>query len=171
MENTILSFDKMQQIKPCSRNNEMLLKQLIKETEEFKLQKTLGCEIYNKIKESVDNDDISDELQDILEGGLYKFIAYSVYARYIQESMLQDTFTGMVSKQREDSQTASTGQLKNVANEYTNMADFAYNQVKCKIDRLYGCNSNKSPQQNNFSEIIGLRRDNNCNRGIEIKYL
>ena len=95
-----------------------------------------------------------------------------VYARYIQESMLIDTFTGMVTKVRPDSQVASNGAIKNVANEYTNMAMFYFNLVKDDIYKLYGGYTGENNIKiNNFSEITAVRRSANKNKGQKIYYM
>lgn len=162
MQNTILTYNQMQSIKPCSQNNQMLLVQLINEVESFKIQKLIGADAYKSILNEI-NSGVSDELQKILDGGLYKCIAYFVYARYIQESMLVDTFTGVVTKQRTDSQTAPIGTLKNVANEYTDMAMYAYEQVKAAICERYNSKKEATPS-NHFSEIQGIRRNVSYNK-------
>lgn len=162
---TILTYDIMQEIKPCSKNNKKILVQFIEEVEFSKIQKLLGTDIYNAILNDCNQTPISDDLQEILDGGLYKCISFYVYARYIQESMLVDTFTGTVVKDRTDAHTAPIGQIKNVVNEYTDMAMMAFNLVKDKIINKYG--NPKVKTENNFSEIIGIRRnynkENKCN--------
>lgn len=158
----ILTINKMQEIKPASYNNMVLLGQLIEEVEFAKIQKLLGTDIYNAITTELSSGNISQELTDILNNGLYKCIAYFVYARYVQESYIQDTFTGMVQKNREDSSLISQGAMKNLANEYTEMAMMAFNMVKCQIMNKYG-----NPQEtvkSCFSEIIGIRRGPDCRR-------
>lgn len=158
----ILTINKMQEIKPASYNNVALLGQLIEEVEFYKIQKLLGTPIYNQIIEEVDSGNISDELKEILNSGLYKCISYFVYARYVQESYIQDTFTGMVQKNREDSSTISQGAMKNLANEYTEMAMLAFELVKSKIMKKYG--TPEETVESGYSEIIGLRRGPECRR-------
>lgn len=168
---SILSYNKLQSIKPCSQNNKALIEQLIKETETFKIQKLLGTCVYNKIVDEIKSGNISEELQSILDNGLYACIAYAVYARYIQESMLVDTFTGVVSKVRSDSQTASTGALKNVANEYSDMSMYSFSLVKDAIMKKYGETRN-SIDLNKFSEIQGIRKKVGISsKKINITYL
>lgn len=167
----ILSYNKLQSIKPCSQNNKALIEQLIKETETFKIQKLLGTCVYNKIVDEIKSGNISEELQSILDNGLYSCIAYAVYARYIQESMLVDTFTGMVTKNRQDSQTANVGALKNVANEYSDMSMYSFSLVKDAIMKKYGT-TNSSVDLNKFSEIQGIRKKVGISsKKINITYL
>lgn len=161
---TILNFEKFQQIKKASINNRALLEQLIKEVEETKILKLLGVDVYKKIKEDTELSPIPADLQEILDEGLYACITYFTYSRYIQESMIQDTWTGMVTKVRQDAQVAPVGQLKNLANEYVEMALTKFDLVKCKIQNKYGCV--EETVKTGFSEIIGIRRDHNAkNKG------
>lgn len=169
MTTTILSYDKMNSVKRISENNKPFVMQLIKEVEFSKIRPLIGKEIYDKILSEIQTPDA--ELTQILENGLYQCITYMTYARYIQESMLVDTFTGMVVKEREDSRTASVGQLKNVANEYSQMALNYYDEVKDLINKKYGC-SIKTVDTTNWSKIQGVRRTNKCaNKRYKILYL
>lgn len=168
----IITTVKLCEIKPVSQNNIPLLNQLINETEEVKIRQLLGCEVYDKITDEISSNSISADLQHILDQGLYHCVTYMVYARYIQESMLVDTFTGMVTKVRPDSQVASTGAVKNIANEYTNMAMFYFNLVKDDIYKLYGGYTGENNVKiNNFSEITAVRRSINKNKGQKIYYM
>ena len=167
----IITTAKLCEIKPISQNNIPLLNQLIVETEEVKIRQLLGCEVYNKITDEISQPNISSELQHILDKGLFHTITYMVYARYVQESMLTDTFTGMVIKNRPDSQAASTGAIKNIANEYTNMAMFYFNLVKDDIFTKYGYTGENNIKINNFSEITAVRRDYTKTKGQKISYL
>lgn len=167
----IITTVKLCEIKPTSQNNIPLLNQLITETEEVKIRQLLGCEIYDKITDEISTNSISSELQHILDQGLYYCVTYMVYARYIQESMLVDTFTGFVTKNRPDSQVPSVGAIKNVANEYSNMAMFYFNLVKDDIYKLYGYTGETNVKINNFSEITAVRRDYNKTKGQKISYL
>ena len=167
----IITTVKLCEIKPVSQNNNQLLTQLIVETEEVKIRQLLGCEIYDKITEEISSNSISEQLQHILDQGLYHCITYMVYARYVQESMLVDTFTGMVTKNRQDSQAASVGAIKNVANQYSDMAMFYFNLVKADIYKLYGYTGETKIKINNFSEITAVRKSINKTKGQKISYL
>ena len=167
----IITTIKLCEIKPISQNNIPLLNQLIVETEEVKIRQLLGCEVYNKITDEISQPNISSELQHILDKGLFHTITYMVYARYVQESMLVDTFTGMVTKVRPDSQVASVGAIKNIASEYTNMAMFYFNLVKDDICKKYGYTGENNIKINNFSEITAVRRSANKTKGQKISYL
>jgi hypothetical protein len=167
----IITTAKLCEIKPMSQNNIPLINQLITETEEVKIRQLLGCEIYDAITAEISSNSISADLQHILDQGLYHCVTYMVYARYIQESMLVDTFTGMVTKVRPDSQVASNGAIKNIANEYTNMAMFYFNLVKDDIFAKYGYAGENNVKINNFSDITAVRRSINKNKGQKIYYM
>ena len=167
----IITTIKLCEIKPISQNNIPLLNQLITETEEVKIRQLLGCEVFDKITDEISSSNISSSLQHILDQGLYHTITYMVYARYVQESMLVDTFTGFVTKNRPDSQAASAGAIKNVANEYSNMAIFYFNLVKDDIYKLYGYAGENNIKINNFSEITAVRRDYTKTKGQKIYYM
>lgn len=152
----ILTVEKLKSIKTFSSNNLALLNQLIDEVEFGKIQKLLGFEIYSTINNAVNNNEIDDELKEILELGLYRAITYYVYARYVQESMLQDTFSGVRTKVMNDSQPASSGAIKNVAAEYNDMAYLAYSMVAEKINKKYGNHLNSSDTTE--YDIQGVRR-------------
>ena len=167
----IITTAKLCEIKQISQNNIPLLNQLIVETEEVKIRQLLGCQIYEKITEEISSNSISEQLQHILDQGLYHCVTYMVYARYVQESMLVDTFTGMVTKVRQDSQVASNGAIKNIANEYSNMAMFYFNLVKDDICKIYGYAGENNVKINNFSEITAVRKSINKTKGQKISYL
>ena len=167
----IITTAKLCEIKPVSQNNIPLLNQLITETEEVKIRQLLGGEVYEKITDEISSNSISNQLQHILDQGLYHCVTYTVYARYVQESMLVDTFTGMVTKVRQDSQVASVGAIKNIANEYSNMAMFYFNLVKDDIYKLYGYTGETNVKINNFSEITAVRRDYTKTKGKKIYYM
>ena len=167
----IITTIKLCEIKPISQNNIPLLNQLIIETEEVKIRQLLGCEVYDKITDEISSSNISSSLQNILNKGLYHCVTYMVYARYVQESMLVDTFTGFVTKNRPDSQAASVGAVKNIANEYTNMAMFYFNLVKDDIYSKYGYAGENNIKINNFSEITAVRKSINKNKGQKIYYM
>lgn len=164
----ILTVEKLKSIKTFSTNNLNLLNQLIDEVEFGKIQKLLGFEIYSQINAAVQSGNIDTELEEILEIGLYRAITYYVYARYVQESMLQDTFSGMRTKVMNESQPASTGALKNVAAEYNDMAYLAYSMVAEKINKKYGNHINAS-DTNEYS-IEGVRKGTRYRRGKDILF-
>lgn len=164
---SILSIQKMQAIKPCSRNNDARLKQIIAETEFLELQNLIGKDIYAKLVQDCERNPIPQELQSILDDGLYQTIAYFTYANYIQEISVVDTFTGMVQKQREDAQPISVGTIKNLAIHSRELAEQYYDGVKERLNQYYGgCGCQGGQINDNFSEIISVRRYKRNTSGI-----
>lgn len=124
---SLISTTKQQEIKKFSINNEILMLTTIDEVEELELDKLLGSAFYQDIVENYDTNN-DDKYKELVEGstfedcdgntlkhkGLWYLLAYLNYAEYITTSQIQDTFTGMVSKTRPDSQLVSSGTIKNL---------------------------------------------------------
>lgn len=160
---TILTYAKMQEIKKCSINNEQFLHQMIKETEFSDFKKLVGRDIYNAIIAEI-GEGISEELQAILDDGLYASIAYLTYANYIQQSNAIDTATGVRQKVLSDSEPVKLGQIKNMVLYFKDLAVEYYISVKNRLNQHFSsvCSGN-SARTDNFSEIIGVRRKDGGN--------
>lgn len=160
---TILTYAKMQEIKKCSINNEQFLHQMIKETEFSDFKKLVGRDIYNAIITEI-GEGISEELQAILDDGLYASIAYLTYANYIQQSNAIDTATGVRQKVLSDSEPVKLGQIKNMVLYFKDLAVEYYISVKNRLNQHFSsvCPGN-SARTDNFSEIIGVRRKDGGN--------
>lgn len=160
---TILTYAKMQEIKKCSINNEQFLHQMIKETEFSDFKKLVGRDIYNAIIAEI-GEGISEELQAILDDGLYASIAYLTYANYIQQSNAIDTATGVRQKVLSDSEPVKLGQIKNMVLYFKDLAVEYYISVKNRLNQHFSsvCPGN-SARTDNFSEIIGVRRKDSGN--------
>lgn len=166
---TILSYAKMQEIKKCSINNEQFLNQMIKETEFSDFKKLVGRDVYNAIIAEIDGG-ISEELQSILNNGLYACIAYLTYANYIQQSNAIDTATGVRQKVLSDSEPVKLGQIKNMVVYFKDLAVEYYISVKQDLSNHFSsvCQGNMA-RTDNFSEIIGVRRkDGGKGKNIEV---
>lgn len=153
----ILSYAKMQEIKPCSKNNKARLEQIIAETEFSDFQKLVGKDIYNKLVEDTSVTPIDPTLQGILNDGLYATIAYLVYSRYVQEISIVDTFSGMVQKQRDEAAPIPQGTIKNLAIHNREIAEQYFDNVSERLMNFYG----ELPQggiEDGFSEIYSVRR-------------
>lgn len=153
----ILSYTKMQEIKPCSQNNKNKLIQIIQETEFSDFQKLVGSNIYNKLVEDTSTTPIDATLQGILNDDLYATIAYLVYSRYVQEISAVDTFGGFVQKQRDEASPVSQGTIKNIAIHSREIAEQYFERVSDKLMNFYG----EVPPcgvEDGFSEIYPIRR-------------
>lgn len=140
--NTILSFEKQQIIKAVSINNKQKYEQLTKEVEGLEISKLLGSAFYQDIcKNPYKYENLLNGCQFIdYDGntvehlGLYFVIAYLVYASYIRESYINDTFTGFVKKTRPDSELLSSGDLKNLETKNREIAFNAFELIKIYLE-------------------------------------
>lgn len=153
---TILTYEKMQVYKPCSINNKPRITQIIKEVERLELAKVFGMEAYKQMVIDANMQEVPADVDAILKGGLYEAISFFVYAQYCIESQVADTFTGMVTKNRPDSENVPLGTLKNLRTHYRELALLALEQVKCQIEQKY-C-TKKAPQPNNNVQIFNVKR-------------
>ena len=153
---TILTYEKMQIYKPCSTNNKARIVQIIKEVERLELARAFGMDAYKRMVEEANMEDVPTEMQEILNGGLYEAISFFVYAQYCIESQVADTFTGMVTKSRPDSENVPLGTLKNLQTHNRELASLALEQVRCKIEQRFCTRQTATPNKN--VQIFGIRK-------------
>lgn len=116
----IWTLDEQQMIRPISTNNYDKFSYLQKEVEDNDLQLYLGFEFYQELLRNTEN------YATLLNGGVYyqggvayrfaglkSVCAYLLYARYIRQSYLQDTFSGFVQHTGNDFQRVSAEELRN----------------------------------------------------------
>jgi hypothetical protein len=138
----------MQNYKPCSINNKARIVQLIKEVELLELAKAFGMDAYKQMVEEANMEEVPTEMQEILNGGLYEAISFFVYAQYCIESQVADTFTGMVTKNRPDSENVPLGTLKNLQTHNRELASLALEQVRNKIEQRFCTRQTATPNKN-----------------------
>lgn len=127
----LLTYLQQQAIKKISVNNASKYDQLATEVEENELRKLLGVALLQDLQ---DNPTATDNVT-LLDGGTFTYcdtelrfkgvryiLAYLNYSRYIGESFVNDTFTGMVQKNRPDSGLVSEGTMKRLQNENREIA-------------------------------------------------
>lgn len=119
-----------QRIKPIEGNSiSNKFEQLRNEVELNDIQKYLGFEFYQELKRN------PSAYVNLLSGGTFvengytyqfnglKYVcAYLLYARYIRESAIVDTFSGFVNHSTEGMQKISNGELQNLENRYREIA-------------------------------------------------
>ena len=120
----LINFDFQQRTKKISENNQSKHYLLVEEVESTDLRKLLGDAFlydiqtnptnYTDLLNGVEFDYGTDKLK---HKGLKYILAYLVYAKYIGESFVQDTFSGFVQKNRQESETVSEGTTKRLINE------------------------------------------------------
>lgn len=115
----ILSFDHQQDIKPCSVNNLEEWTQFRNEVVRSELRRLLGPVMAANITAAPENftallegDTLKYCGSEITHAGLRFVLAYMVYARYVTEQHLKDTFTGIVKKSRSEAESAGEGELR-----------------------------------------------------------
>lgn len=159
MSNTILSYKDYQIVKPTTINDEGRLTQFIFEVETYELCKVIGRDVYLLLLEDAILPDIDKPVyfQTIYNGGLKQCIAFLVYAKYCREGYLQDTFSGLKTKVSEYSQQVNSGNMKNIATEYSNQAIYWLELVKDMINKHYvSTNSIISETKPTQSEMIPI---------------
>jgi hypothetical protein len=127
----IVTYDIMQTIKPISANNRNVFGQYSQETEDYYLPKYLGRAFAYDVQENPANyTDLLDgvEFTDC-DGNTIKFkglkyvLAYLIYPEYLEKTKYRDTYTGMVTKVREEASTISQGQEEKLKNRYRRQAE------------------------------------------------
>jgi hypothetical protein len=140
---SLLTYSQQQAIKPISENNQDKFAQLEKEVENKELTKLLGVDFLQDIQNDPESyDDILDEHEfinvrgnSIIHKGLRYVIAYMVFSKYIGESMVEDTFSGFVIKQRQDAQTIQEGTIRRLQEDNRQLALMAWQTIKEFINK------------------------------------
>ena len=136
----ILSFEQQQIIKKISANNEQKYNNIASEIEEFELKKLLGVALLQDLQNNpatenniklLDGDSFENGNGfNIFHKGLRYVIAYLNYSKYIGLSFVNDTFTGFVQKNRNESEPVSDGTIKRLQNEYRSIALTEFELIK-----------------------------------------
>jgi hypothetical protein len=114
------TVQEQQKIKPIDQNSLGKFEQLQNEVEINDLQKYLGTEFYQELKRNMAAYSL------LLTGGSYSYngitytfgglkavCAYLLYAKYVRQSYITDTFSGMVAHTGEGFQRLSSAELAN----------------------------------------------------------
>ena len=126
---TLWTLQDQQAIKPIDNNSLQKFSQLQKEVEINDLQKYLGVEFYQELKRNSVNYTL------LLNGGEYTYnsvihtfsglkyvCAYLLFAKYVRQSYLTDTFTGFVAQNGDGYQRLSSAELANQEAMYKQVA-------------------------------------------------
>jgi len=170
----LLSYSQQQAIKKISANNQSKYDQLAAEVEENELRKLLGVALLQDVQDNpttaenvvlLDGGTFTDcDENEIRFRGVRYILAYLNYSRYIGESFVNDTFTGMVQKTRADAELLSEGTMKRLQNENREIALAEWDLVKKFLDAEYESyplwNSNKTKKP--FTpRLFGVRKTEN----------
>ena len=155
----ILSIAQQQANKKISEKNSDRFNQLREECIYKELTEMLGASLINSIIANPTETRFVDILEakefEGLDGynrkhaGLRNILSYLIYARYIGESDVNDTFTGLVRKNRTESESLSDGRIRLLQNdardiavskfalvkEYLTINSTIYPEWKCGVDR------------------------------------
>ena len=159
---TMITWAKQQSIKPIAANSQKRFTQVEKEVCDYEISNLIGQKLYSQIEENPGN------YKDLLEGctfeyggetishkGLEYVIAYLVFAAYSLENNLQDTYTGMVQKQRPDSETAPVGLVKNLAQRNREIAYNYFEATKKYIEITFDCEQRTEKTK---YRLIGIKK-------------
>ena len=114
------TLDEQQMIRSISTNNLQKFEMLQREVEQNDLQLYLGFEFYQELQRNPLNYALLLNGGNYTQNGVqYRFAglknvcAYLLYARYVRDSYLQDTFSGFVAHTGNDFQRVSSEELRN----------------------------------------------------------
>jgi hypothetical protein len=123
----ILSWSEQIAIKKMSANNQQKYAALAGEVEELELKELLGIALLQDLQTNpgtasnlllLNGTSFTNYMgQTVSHKGLRYVIAYLNYSKYIGESYVNDTYTGVVSKRREESELLSEGSIKRLQDQ------------------------------------------------------
>jgi hypothetical protein len=121
-----------------SPNNEDKFDPISQEVEDYYLPRILGRGFaydvqknpgsYTSLLEGVEFEDCNDET--VKFKGLYYVLTYFIFAQYVGESKIEDSFTGFVEKSRTDATTSSQGQESTLKQSNRKYAESEVNVMK-----------------------------------------
>jgi hypothetical protein len=147
----ILSWAQQIAIKKMSANNQQKYAALAGEVEELELKELLGISLLQDLQTNptstynallLNGTSFTNYMgQTVSHKGLRYVIAYLNYSKYIGESWINDTFTGMVSKKREESELLSEGSIRRLQDQARKQALTEWEIIKDYLN----CNSSLFP--------------------------
>lgn len=161
----ILSEQKYNFITGGTTNNKKLIERIIGETEFLNFRKLVGDSVYyGIIAEMESQDGYTEQLNALLEAGIYKCIAYFSYANYLLQGNIQNTYSGAVQKNNPYSDHISSGTAKNLFTHYSDLAIEYWKKVEDETRAYFGegCLGNGNESFEKFHEVIGVRRGQDC---------
>jgi len=143
----LLTYSQQQAIKKISANNQSKYDPLALEVEENELLSLLGVELLQDIQANPTATDnallLNGDTYEISTGhsvtfkGLRYMLAYFNYAKYVGESFVADTFSGMVKKTREDAELLSEGAIKRLQADARQLAMNDWERIRAYLDLNY----------------------------------
>ena len=136
----LLLYNQQQAIKKISSNNAARYEQIAQEVEDSELAKLLGFPLLYDLQTNattIANKALLEgaefkncQGQKIKHKGLYFVIAYLNYAKYCKEVGFEDTFTGLVKKNRQESESITDGELRRIVEGAQSIAMTQFEIVK-----------------------------------------
>lgn len=156
----LLSFEEQNDIKPISLNNKAKYEQIAAEVESLELDKLLGYAFYQAVSATPANytdllngTEFTDKNKNVVRHkGLKYVLCYLNYAAYIGQANVFDTFSGMVQKTRQDSESLSLGQTKNLQQEAREIAFNAFELIRMFLNKGNENEPKQFPLWNNTSD-------------------
>jgi hypothetical protein len=163
----LLSWVEQQSFRKFSLNSENNYAQIASEVESLEVDKLLGSAFYQAVSATPANytsllaetEFTRADGSKIKHKGLKYVIAYLNYAKYIGESHVTATATGLRQKTTPDSEHASTGEIKRLQQEYREIAFNAFNLIREYLSlntttyTLWNIDSDKKVQKPNFYSV------------------
>jgi len=164
---TLLTYSQQQAIKKISVNNEIKYNQIATEVEETELRDLCGIALLQDLQtnpSSTNNTKLlnGSEFEDC-DGNTIKFkgirfvLAYMNYSRYITTSYINDTFTGLVQKNRDEASRIDEGTVRRIQTENRKLALAEWSLVErylnenCDIYTLWKSTESKKPYAPKFT--------------------
>lgn len=136
----LLLYNQQQAIKKISKNNAERYEQVAQEIEDSELAKLLGFPLLYDLqtnpnteanKTLLDGSEFTNSQgQKVRQKGLYFVIAYLNYAKYCKEVGFEDTFTGLVKKNRQESEAITDGELRRIVEGAQSIAMTQFDIIK-----------------------------------------
>ncbi len=127
----LLDYEKMKAIKPISGNNKAKFEIISQEVEDQYLPAYLNDAFaydiqqnptsYQELLEGVEYDTLSGVK--VKFKGLLYVLAYLCYPAYLEETKYADTYTGFVTKNRDEANTITQGQEERLKNKFKSYAE------------------------------------------------
>lgn len=148
--------------------------QLLEEVENTELSNMLGSALLYDVQQNPTDANylllLNGTTFEDCNGNTIKFfgirhqLAYMVYVRYLEESGVTDTFTGVVQKNRNETEPVSVGKLKNIQQRHKDIIFKDFNTMKIYLNdntdiyTLWDCSETKKIYR---PKIMSIRKTYN----------
>lgn len=140
----MITFQQQQGIKRISEKNSSIYNQIRDETINSELFKMLGAPMITAIKANLTSERFVNILSpktftncydnEVTHEGLRYVLAYLIYSRYIGQSSVKDTYSGMVKQNRNETEHVSFGHIQSLQQDAKNIAVSQFEIIKSYIE-------------------------------------